>query len=307
MKKLFLILLPLLFLSCTPDKQGTKVTIDLRNKDASGNVSRSVTEDFTETELPFTLVGFDSNQRFNGLPVEQAKNIAKFYDAENGVKIVISKPEYLQGKNFILSSNIIYIDNNSNWTNRQNLNWEKLNPYNEENFQYCMADTVEFVYPFVLPNTKTRLVIQYIFGDPSGEPAPDFQVVYEFTPKHGLGVVDDLPKTWNSTDYTSLVDRTFSLEDVIPVEATEVVKVVTLYSTNNRSDYWNGMEWCGSYTEEILTQDDALSIVIPEDIKATKDYIFAQFVYQYNIEGFDYCHFSTVDFTSKIIDATPYK
>ena len=91
------------------------------------------------------------------------------------------------------------------------------------------------------------------------------------------------------------------------ISGTEVVKVVTLYSTNNRSDYWNGMEWCGSYTEEILTQDDALSIVIPEDIKATKDYIFAQFVYQYNVEGFDYCHFSTVDFTSKIIDAAPYK
>lgn len=270
--------------------------VDLRNKDSSGNVvSRSVVNPSSPIG---TFLEKGGAQSYGGLTDEQLANIISFEDDDNGFKINYTTPESF--KTYTLSTRIIYIDGNGKWSTRQNINDNEIN----ENGK--VKDSYSWVYPLVLPGKTYKFAIQFQYRG-SGNP-PDFQLIYEVTPLHGKGIIDDLPSNWESSDYTEFKDAVFSLKNVIPVESSSGVrKSYGLYGTNSATEYWVDFKWVGGGEEQITNDSDAKTINMKNrNYHTNYPYVYCQFFYRYDIEGFDFCNFEAPEFVSKIIRNTDF-
>lgn len=313
MKKHFIFLLVLiitvLFTACSNNLSNPnppKLTIDLRNKDINGNISRNA---ITTNKGPIgQFFKKEIDCYYGDLTDEDLLTLISFEDAEKGFKIIYKTPEKLQGKNYHFQTRIFYIDGNNNWSTCQNINFNYIN----ENG--CVIDECSWVYPWVLPGKTYTFAIQFQYAnnDPEGPKGPDFQLYYKVTPNHGIGIVDDLPKDYDSIDYTSFENGIFSLINVIPPESEyELLKTGALWGIDVNTEHWGqnaNRQWLKGFDDEI-TDDENSALVKDFNGFVTTDlpYVFCQFSYKYYLEGFDYCYFNTPGFTSKIIDNVEFK
>lgn len=309
-KFLFCFLVLISFISCNQNaNSGDKGVIDLRNKDAVGNICRAVEDvdlSFVGQEIDVKIIE-QENQNYGFFSLEEAKKYFKLYHDERGVKLTVNKPEVFPD-NLGFKVNINYIDNNGNWSTKLDVsNSHFRDEYGIELFK----QTTDVIFPLVLPNKETYLVIQYYFLNAYG-PSVNFAIGYKFVPKYGLGVIDDLPLGWNSEDYISVQDYTLYLHDVIPVEAIEVKEQAEIWlKPTNETYQWDGGTYYKNLTEEA---DDLLSFELPKDLiplnyKALVDiykYIFVSYSYFYKIDGIDYGYFFTPSFLTEHLDINDF-
>lgn len=313
MKKLVLVLISIsfvgLFLACSSDVKSpynSKPIIDLRNKDVNGNnVSRNA---IAPSEEPIgKFVRKEIDHYYGSLTDEDLQSMISFEDDEKGFKINYKTPDKLKGKDYFFLTRIYYIDGNGNWSTCQNLNSDFVNEDSH------VVDEVSWVYPLVLPGKTYTFAIQFQYAnnDPEGEKGPDFQLYYEVTPKHGRGIVDDLPKGYDSVSYTSFENGIFSLVDVIPPESEyELLKTGALWSIDENTSHWlvtANRKWLRGFDEEITDEQSALVKDFNGFVTTDLPYVFCQFSYKYYLEDFDYCYFNTPGFTSKIIDNIEFR
>ena len=327
MKKLLLIasvLTAFALISCSQanNESGsgdTQKEVDLRNKNDSGkSVKRSAapdTDDAADTDEDAPIgkyVKKDPDCRYGSLTDEDLEKLVSFEDDEKGFKINYTTPEAL--KEYALMTRIIYIDNNKNWSTRQNIELAAINKV--VGSDAFVKDSYSWVYPLVLPGKTYTFAIQFQYykatvsstGFNVGEAGPDFQLYYSVTPKHGLGIIDDLPEDYNSVEYTEFKDGVFSLVNVIPVESeVKLQKSIGLYGTTSSTKYWETGEfaWVDGYDEDITDSASATILDMTKRGKVTDyPYVYCQFLYKYYLEGFDDSNFQTPDFMSQIIKNT---
>lgn len=322
MKKIFLFLSVFLFLFASCENQPTqdvKQVIDLRIKDSNGNVVRSVTENSVQAEELEYSININQNQNFGDFTEEMIENLVKFYDDENGFKIALTVPESFSGS--LENVNVIYIDDNKNWSTVQALNWDTIHYWDVNLGDITSYDNIEWVYPLTTPNKKFYFAIQFFFK------SCNFQVEYSLTPKHGIGMVDDLPVGWKSSDFISINENVLTLNDVIPVEVVKTVinengeeeevitvhKMVTVFATDTKG-YWQGQVAIGGYTEVITDLSKSLELEIPVDDAISEQYkgnaykyIYIQFYYNFILEGFESTTFRTNEFLTEITENTVFK
>ena len=279
-------------------KSSNSRTIDLRNKDSSGNVVLRSAADPASSAPIGVFLEKGGAQSYGGLTDEELAAIISFEDDPDGFKINYTTPASFE--NYTLSTRIIYIDGNGKWSTRQNIN------NNEINENGKVKSTYSWVYPLVLPGKTYKFAIQFQYG---GNNAPDFQLIYNVTPLHGKGIIDDLPSDWDSSVYTDFKDAVFSLNNVIPVESSlGVRKSYGVYGTNSATEYWVNFSWIGGGEEQITSESDARVIDMRnKGYKTNYPYVYCQFFYRYDIEGYDFCNFEAPEFVSKIIQNKNFK
>ncbi len=287
--------------------------VDLRNKDKSGtSVKRSAAADADDDAPIGVYVKKDPTCKFGPLTDEDLEKLISFEDDEKGFKINYTTPEAL--KDYVLLTRIIYIDKNGNWSTRQNIDRYAINEI--VNSKAHVKDSYSWVYPLVLPGNTYSFAIQFQYYTPTVyskdafglvSAGPDFQLFYSVTPKHGIGIIDDLPEDYNSPDFTVFEDGVFSLKNVIPVESeSSVIKSIGLYGTNLSDKYWTDFQWIDGYDEEITDEpDSAITIDMTKRGKVTAyPYVYCQFMYKYYLKDYDDCDFQTPEFCSEIIENT---
>lgn len=299
------------FVSCGQVNPPTRQIVDLRIKDINGNIVRSSTRT-TEigSEIEITKISYGENENFGNFTIDDIKQLVKFYNDENGVRIRFFRPTFFGNEKIRFYPEVIYVTATGAYSTSMHMADDNyLNNYVEGDksyFTYDMKDESDVVFPFVMKNKPQRLVIQYYFFGELYQNSTIFQVEYSFTPQCGLGIgPGPLPNPWNSTDYTNLEGRIFSVHDVIPVEASEVRKSVSVFVTNDPKNHWapDNTYMCG-YKEEISDYtEDAFYTELPEGIFLPYKYFYVLFCYEYSLEGYDYCKFNTVGFESDIIES----
>ena len=216
--------------ACSPATNSTSASsttiLDLRNKNSSGtSVTRTINNNgaigvFLEKDL--------GSQSFGSLTDTELENIVSFSDAENGFTINYTTPESL--RDYQLMTRIIYIDNNNNWSTRQNIEQSAINI--TDNTGTHVRSSFSWVYPLVVPGRTYKFAIQFQYSKNGVTNPPDFQLYYHITPQHGIGIIDDLPRGYNSSDYTNFSNGVFSLQNVIPVESeVPVQKSIGMFGT----------------------------------------------------------------------------
>ncbi len=269
--------------------------VDLRNKNSSGtSVSRTAANN---NESIGEYVKTDDDYNYGPLTDADLENLISFEDDEKGFKINYTTPASL--REYKLMTRIIYIDNSKHWSTRQNIEMYAIN----ENGH--VKDSYSWVYPLVLPGNTYNFAIQFQYSKDGDPNPPDFQLFYRVTPKHGIGIIDDLPEDYNSADYTDFEDGVFSLHDVIPVESeVKLQKSIGLFGTKSSDKYWTGdFKWIDGYDEDITDDPDSATIMDMSERGTVTDYpyVYCQFMYKYCLEGFDGCNFQTPEFVSEII------
>ena len=293
----------------------TRATIDLRNKDSSG-VSVSRTARTAEEDAPIgKFLKLDSNANYTGpLTDEDLQSMISFEDNEKGIKVNYKTPASLN--EYALYVYFRYMDNNGNWSTRQDFDLFSMHDVVGEDAHVKQA--YSWVYPFVLPEKTYTFGIhfqyvkaKYIQGEvKTTEEGPNFLIYYQITPKHGIGIIDDLPKDWNTPDYTVFKDGVLTLENVIPPESEyKLQKTISLYGTNSKDKYWTDFKWIGGGDEDITDKPDSATTMDlrNQNIHTDYPYVYCEFLYKYYLEGFDYCYFQTPSFMSKIIENTDFK
>lgn len=325
MKKIFLILLTLLaFTACKPNpSKPSDQVIDLRIKNSEGNVYRSVeTEVFESTELSFTRQPLNTNQNFGCITETMIDEMVKFFDDPNGIKICITVPEVASKKLDVI--NVIYIDENKNWSTNQQLNWEKVHYWDNEIMGINSYDYVEWIFPLVIPNKEIEFAMQFFFNNDDGSQF-SFSVIYNGVPKHGIGKVDNLPKNWVSAKYVKINDNIITVNNVIPIEEvkeeidtegnlqeiTTVTKIAQIWGTNENS-YWNNQGLIGTYRETVTDLDQSLVFEIPVDEVSKingSNYqnLYVQFFYEFHLDEAEGTSFKTNEFLTTITQNTAFK
>ena len=281
-------------------KNDEKITIDLRNKDNTGNSIQREAVNSSDSEIGYFYGTDEGEIDFGGLTEEDLRALISFADDENGVKVTYKAPE--KYKNNYFMTRMIYIDGNGHWSTRETPNYDKLNArvYNSETGNFEKISEYSWVYPLVLPGKTYKFSIQFQYTG-----GPDFQLYYLVTPKHGLGIIDDLPKGWVSSDYSKLEDSVFSLIDVIPVETKGVVKKSIGLWANDIKEYWGTSTFVGCYDEDIENEESATFVDLKKmNYFTDKKYVFCQFMYKYYLEGFDDCDFQTPDILTPFTENT---
>ena len=233
--------------------------IDLRNKSFS---EKSMSKKSIGSNIGIgCYIGKDNNSKcFGILSNEDLKSIVSFEDDKIGFKINYNTPKKLE--EYSLITRIVYIDGNGKWSTRQNINYAAINEFNIDTGSYVVKSQYSWVYPFVLANKTYKFAIQFQYSKEKISNPPDFQLYYEITPLHGIGIIDDLPYNWNSSDYVSIKDALVSINNVIPVESSNgVFKSIGLFGTHSNNTYWNEFSWIGGYDEKIEDEENSSTTI----------------------------------------------
>lgn len=213
-------------------------------------------------------------------------------------------------KSYWLKMRVFYIDGNNNWSTVQELDDQKLNGgvYDEKGVWLGSNNhDYSWVFPFVLSGKSCKIVIQYqYFKDDVAY--PDFEAYYSINPKHGLGVIDDLPADWDSTKFTSIKPTEYTIHDVIPVESSKVVKSLIVWG-NDSTTPWTKPKWLDEIDEELTDADKTNKGFTTDLTKAKKaysdkPYMFCQLSFTYYLEDYPYCKFHSPEFLSPVIENT---
>lgn len=257
--------------------------IDLRIKNAAGqSISRAAEDEAVEFSYKFLEIG--GNPKLGLLTREEAKNILTFEDDPQGIKINCTVPEKYDSINWF---ELVYIDGNANWSTRQQADW----------FVYGDKRNFSWLYPLVIPGNTVKFVIQLMMG--ANENEANFQIYYEVTPVHGIGIVDDLPAGYDESKYISYSNGKVSLNNVIPPDSSTIVtKSVGFWGAEHSSkvQVWDGTSDMFSYYPSNIKLD---YYGMPTDFYlftngvSSKPYFFIQCGYDYTIEGFDGLKFAS--------------
>lgn len=305
MRKIFyLFLLVFCFFGCDFSNKSEKeeAIIDLRNKDANGDIFRSVKSEQSSGEaLDFVIKNF--NYDYGHFTEAQTDNFLKLYDNDKGVKLVFTIPFNLTEDVIyarLTRLQLIYVDENGFPTTSQcNINIDALD-INEtaEGVQYS------WVFPLLRANKSSKLIVQtdYFTQDKNDKLTfLEYQKEYSFVPKHGLGCVDDLPIDYDPSNHIFVDGRKIYLNKVIPVEAEPLFKQIEIWDIDENvdiNDYdWNG--WNTLIRTEIHTNEDSLFEILPDNLTFTRSHVFFQYTFTYKIDGFDWCDFSSLGFRTE--------
>lgn len=321
------------FMACSnssnPDSTKRDIpTIDMRTKHngvvvnlTDTSVSRSVSnnpmlrENVEKLEfgkpLEFTIKSFDDSI-YGGLNKELTESFLKVYDSEFGVRLSIEIPRQLIRDNGVHAANlkrlqVIYIDNNGHYSTHQLVDVRKIYNYDDD-----VVNVHSWEFPFVEPGKLTKLIIQsdfdtldYVDEDKNTtEGEARYQKEIIFTPEHGVGVVDDLPIGYNSTDYIRYEDNKLIMQNVIPPEITPLVRTGNIWETNDNVPWGPTNSYIRYLRFNVLEGEDPLVMNLPEfKNQITKKNVFFQFSLVYTYKNFDYCEFTTITFDSDLIPA----
>lgn len=301
MKKIIFLLFMCLMLVGCPSGPKILSLIDLRNKDLNGNITRSV----VTSEFSYSYEGLDQsiNSSTGPLTEEDVKSLITFSDDPNGFRVTYTDSPKLD--NYTISYiDIHYIDGNENFSTKQNLT-----SYCRNEFALT-KETFSWVYPLVNPGKtyKFSVRIKWYCNENTSDNFT-LQIFYNITPTHGIGMIDDLPRNYDSSDYVTLENKLLTIHDVIPVESTDVVeKQVQIFGKKTNSDHWiTEVHHVKSYRVEITSFDDNSAITFDfsnENLETELPYLFCQFMYTYTLEGYDYCKFYTPEFLSPIVKSS---
>ena len=300
MKNILKIVIPLIFvtgilLSCSDSTRSTTgidgsdstdlPIIDLRIKNSDGQaLLRSVGNETYEFSYNFIEIG--NGGKLGLLTEDEAKNILTFEDAPNGIKINFSKPESYDIDSFLWFE-LVYIDGNGNWSTRQQV----------DRSVFAGKRSFSWLYPLVIPGRTVKFAIQILMGD--NESQTNFQIYYEVTPKHGIGIVDDLPAGYNDSNYISYDKGKVSFNNVIPPDSSTVVtKSLGFWGAEHIEKYkiWDGTsQMFDCYASNITLSKYGLptDFYLFTERTCDKPYFFIQCGYDYTIEGFDGLNFAT--------------
>lgn len=259
--------------------------IDLRIKNADGQAIARLAED-DNYEFSYKYLEIGGNPKMGLLTDEEAKNILSFEDDPKGIKINFTMPEKYDDYDLNWFE-LVYIDGNGNWSTRQQV----------ERFVYAGKREFSWLYPLVIPGHTVKFSIQIMMG--RGEAETNFQIFYEVTPRHGIGIVDDLPAEYDESKYISYNNGKVSLNDVIPPDSSTIVTKSLGYwgaEHSDKSQVWDGtsnmfncypggiqLDYYGSPTDFYLFTESS----------SEKPYFFIQCGYDYTIEGYEGLSFAS--------------
>lgn len=289
---------------CKRDAEVKNQEIDLRNKDSNGiSVARTAINN-ESSDIGVFYAKDEGSRSFGGLTDEELEALITFEDDENGVKVNFTSPDKF--KDYWFMTRMIYLDGNENWSTRMTPDMVAINHYSSETNTFVVNSEISWVYPLVLAGGTYKFAIQFQYRKDGIDESlcPDFQLYYILTPKHGLGIIDNLPKGWDSAKYAHLDNSVFYLTNVIPIDVTGVKKSIGLWETDELK-YWGSSHMVGCYDEDIDDISDATTVDLKsKDYYSEKKYVFCQFMYKYYIDGFDNCCFQTPDFLTPLTENT---
>lgn len=283
--------------ACVMPENETPVStvVDLRNKDSNGvSVSRAAANDL---EFHWEFIEKDAGSRYGDITDVEIDSLISFEDDQEGFKVNFTNLERL--RQYTLLMRIIYMDGNQNFSTRQEIHYSELNDLQIGG----SVKNYSWVYPLVIPGKTCKFAIQFQYFTSDGT-APDFQLYYNVTPLHGIGIIDDMSSEAKNADHFRIDGTTVYIEDVIPVEAEGTIfkKFGIFTKDDNTSGQWQDMKWLEGYSEAISDEQGSATTIDLSRItsKSASKYFFFQFNYGYNIEGYDFCEFATPDFISSI-------
>lgn len=234
------------FMSCKPSAEPEPEPIpvvDLRNKDADGKSLRAAAN--AEPEFSYKLLeksdwaSFEENTRVSfctiggnsfGPGTDEYKKMAaaiKFEDCEDGVKFVFTKPE---GYDNVTSIVFQYMDGNGQRsTCIDSDDWNSVFNGNGGNF--------ELTYPLVLPGKRADFWVMLGNGN-ENQLSVNFK--YTVMPAHGKGIVDDLPKNYDETNYVEIDEdgHTLKLKKIVPPTGVTLMHCIEFDEQTGGSSAW---------------------------------------------------------------------
>ena len=234
-------------------------------------------------------------------------------DSHKGIKVTYHLPESKKNSG-LMGLQIRYLDGNGNYSTfcvPDNV-WYPYSSGTDEQ----KADKV-FYFPFVLPNSTVQLVGLASYQNSQDGSTLDYMGKYTLNTKTGLGVIDDLPKGFES-DYSHVIINNLKadIKYVIPPveDITKMDKTINLWYTDNKEDRWdnNSRKCVGDRVIKINSEEEKYRIDYTTDFNsipasAKQKYIFLQVFYTYKEKGYDGVTFRTPHIFSDLVERSSIK